>query len=222
MDLTHRWPVGFAVAGPVPGWMIQGMCNVVKRSLALVSLTVCPKPVTTADVMMEVVFGPTPPPGRLLSEPFRKISLLELERIAHETLERQAQADEDDRALLAQMQSEFDLAPLGAYSNDAAEILKLAPTYGVKRGRKGYGDEFYRWVARTYLRLSGTEGKIFDQIADAALKEGLVDFHPSDLTAKKWAWEARRRQFLGAATRGRRSTTPGERLDDDLTEPSEG
>ncbi|MEX1263549.1 MAG: hypothetical protein WEE66_06375 [Actinomycetota bacterium] len=194
--------------------MIQGECNVIDRSLALVSLTIRPQP---QSVLSEITYGVIPAPGRLQSDLLREVRLPKLEQMAHDEVRRIAKVSKLGNEMLA----ELGLAPLGVYSNDAAEILKLAPTYGVKRGRKGYGDDFYRWIARTYLDLSGTDGSIFAELADAAFKEGIVKYPPIPATAKKWAWEARRRQFLGAATRGRRSTTPGPRLDDDLTEPSE-
>ena len=76
-----------------------------------------------------------------------------------------------------------------------------------RRGRRGYGDAFYRTVARQYLRLqeAGWRRGILNELAR-------INDRPRD-TVNTWVQEATRRGFLTPGTPGRAGRDPGPNLD---------
>lgn len=86
----------------------------------------------------------------------------------------------------------------------------LAASGGPKRGRKGYGDEHYRWVALEYLDLQGQGRGVLRRLADRA--SDTFGRPVAWQTVRDWVAEARRRGFLTQATPGRAGAQPGPNL----------
>ncbi len=89
-----------------------------------------------------------------------------------------------------------------------AEALEAAGA--IKRGRVGYGDDFYRWVAHEYLQLKAQRGarglrSPLGEILGRELGRGVV----ADGTVRDWLVEAARRDFLTSPGRGHAGRAAG-------------
>jgi hypothetical protein len=89
------------------------------------------------------------------------------------------------------------------------------------RGRRGYGDAFYRQVALEYLELTrqgkGGRGVLAELSKIMAERMGEAAPRSRD-NVRDWVAEARRRQFLTPGTPGRGGANPGPKLYEGLDE----
>lgn len=180
--------------GPLIGWQVEGIAAVVDGELVIHELLV--KPANLAD---------TAPTGGVTTTVLRSIPL---------------------GGLMGALRTAWSEGPAGIASweattgesfeaarKQAERAARAVKSTGIKRGRKGYPDDHYRWVALEYLALQreGWSRGILVELAKRATKHLGRDFVARE-TVRDWVAEARKRQFLTKATQGRAGANPGPNL----------
>lgn len=195
-------------------WQITGTVRIVQGRVVITELTVGPNPQwqdTDAGEIVHQDHASLPEAGGVTSATLRAIHLGPLLQGIRAQLLAEPEAAQRfaDQLRQAALDQGVDLdGPSDEYlaaATQAAERIGDPP----KRGRKGYGDDFYRDVARTYLSLLGqgwTKG-ILNEMARLADR-------PRD-TIATWVREARKREFLTPGTPGRAGAEPGPKLETD-------
>jgi hypothetical protein len=85
----------------------------------------------------------------------------------------------------------------------------------LQRGRRGYGDDFYRQIARiclsTWNQYPASRPRGINRAIRDRITELLGPF--SEATIRSWIHEARKREFLAPTSPGKADFTPGPRLE---------
>lgn len=104
--------------------------------------------------------------------------------------------------------------PFATLKAQAEQAAAAVQGTDLKRGRKGFPDDHYRWVALKYLDLQdqGWSKGILEELAEAAGPHLKREYPVARATARDWVATARARGFLTKATQGRAGADPGPNL----------
>lgn len=180
--------------GTFHGWKVEGVLSVIRDQLVVHEIRVQP---TTAEG--------TPPGAGLTTTVLRSLPLgglvAALRAVVEEAPEQVAELERSSGETFEELKKQ---------TQRAARAVRGT---GLKRGRKGYPDDHYRWVALEYLALQaeGWSRGILVELAKRATKHLGRDFVARE-TVRDWVAEARKRQFLTKATQGRAGAGPGPNL----------
>lgn len=181
-------------SGDLVGWQVEGVLVVTDDRLTIHELLVRPRDLAE-----------TAPAGGVTTSVLRAVPLGAL-------------LDAGRRALL---QAPEQIASWEDSSGQRFESLKAAAERAaaavretdLKRGRKGFPDDHYRWVALEYLKLQeeGWSKGILRELAGRAAAHLGRDYVARE-TARDWVATARSKGFLSKATQGRAGASPGPNL----------
>ena len=183
MDPDGLDRVWFSASRLVHGWNLSGACEVLEGALVLTRIEIRPieirplvKPTTTTPSLLEQLAHVEPPPeprldGRhLKSDLLRQVSIPNIEASVLRALAFLDARDEEAQEFIRRAEGMLTDGLTGFRPRrDAKRALRRVR--GLRRGRIGYGDEFYRWVALTCLdlqELPHPEESIYESLATRA------------------------------------------------------
>jgi hypothetical protein len=196
--------VNFATACADDPWRVTGIVRIESARIVITKLTIEPQPfwqpssgrIVKQDEMDAIGNGVT-------SSLLRSIQVGRLITALRGELHHLEAAAKKQEALAAPGADAPSADP--EYLDVARRVAQAVPK-PPKRGRHGFGDDFYRRVALLYLELqsAGWGRGILGEIAR-------LEDRPRE-TVSTWVRQARKRGFLTAGTPGRAGAEPGPRL----------